>query len=68
MYEGFLSQLAQASGIDTPTPEDLARLDRKRPKKGCNEMNKWHPVELAVDLETTAGTFHEVHLPLLAAV
>ena len=29
--------LAQASGIATPTREDLARLDRKRPKKGSNE-------------------------------
>ena len=30
-------RLAQASGIATPTREDLARLDRKRPKKGSNE-------------------------------
>ena len=36
-YEAFLSQLAQASGIETPTREDLARLDRKRPKKGSND-------------------------------
>jgi transposase len=36
-YEEFLTRLAQASGIDTPTRADLARLDRKRPKKGCND-------------------------------
>ncbi len=32
-YQAFLTCLAQASGIDTPTREDLARLDRKRKKK-----------------------------------
>ena len=33
-YQEFLTRLAQASGIETPTRADLARLDRKRPKKG----------------------------------
>jgi len=36
-YEAFLTQLAQASGIETPTRADLARLDRKRRKKGANK-------------------------------
>jgi transposase len=36
-YEAFLTRLAKASGIATPTREDLARLDRKRPKKGSND-------------------------------
>src|ERR1051325_5924431 len=36
-YEGFLIGLAKASGIETPTREDLARLERKRPKKGSND-------------------------------
>jgi len=41
-YEAFLSRLAKASGIETPTRKDLATLDRKRPKKGSNE--EWeHP-------------------------
>ena len=41
-YQEFLTRLAQASGIDTPTRADLARLDRKRPKKGRNA--EWrHP-------------------------
>lgn len=41
-YQEFLTQLAQASGIDTPTREDLARIDRERPKKGSNA--EWtHP-------------------------
>ena len=36
-YEAWLGELAQASGIDTPTRQDLAKLDRKRPKKGSND-------------------------------
>jgi transposase len=36
-YQDFLTRLAQASGIETPTREDLARLDRERPKKGSND-------------------------------
>jgi transposase len=36
-YHEFLTRLAQASGIETPTRADLARLDRKRPKKGRNK-------------------------------
>jgi transposase len=36
-YTEFLTGLAKASGIETPTQEDLAKLDRKRPKKGSNE-------------------------------
>ena len=36
-YEEWLVQLARASGIETPTREDLAKLDRKRPKKGSNQ-------------------------------
>jgi transposase len=36
-YTDFLKRLAQASGIETPTQEDLAKLDRKRSKKGCNQ-------------------------------
>src|SRR5713226_4675730 len=35
-YQEFLTGLAKASGIETPTREDLARLDRKRKKKTSN--------------------------------
>ena len=35
-YEEFLKVLAKESGIETPTREQLARLDRKRKKKGSN--------------------------------
>ena len=36
-YPEFLTRLAQASGIETPTRDDLARLDRKRKKKTSNK-------------------------------
>jgi len=44
-YQEFLTGLAQASGIETPTREDLARLDKKRKNKGSNEdwMNPFDP-------------------------
>ena len=36
-YEAFLTRLAEASGIATPTRAELARLDRQRKKKGSND-------------------------------
>jgi transposase len=36
-YHDFLTKLAHASGIETPTRADLARIDRKRKKKGSND-------------------------------
>lgn len=36
-YQEYLTGLAKASGIETPTREDLARLDRKRKKKTSNQ-------------------------------
>ena len=36
-YNGFLTSLAQASGIATPTREDLARIDRSRKNKASNK-------------------------------
>lgn len=36
-YQDFLTKLAQASGMATPTRADLARIDRKRKKKGANK-------------------------------
>lgn len=43
-YEDFLKELAHASGIETPTRQDLATIDRKRSHKGSND--DWtHPQE-----------------------
>ena len=45
-YQAFLTELAKQSGIETPTREDLAKLDRKRAKKGSNDdwQNPHDPV------------------------
>lgn len=42
-YNDFLKKLAAESGIETPTREQLAKLDRKRPRKGSNE--EWESPE-----------------------
>src|SRR5713226_4830715 len=36
-YNDYLKDLAKAAGIEDPTREQLARLDRKRKKKGSNK-------------------------------
>jgi transposase len=36
-YQDFLSDLAKAQGIENPTKEDCARLDRKRKNKASNQ-------------------------------
>jgi len=43
-YAEFLEDLAKASGVETPTRQDLAKVDRNRPRKGSND--DWtHPQE-----------------------
>jgi transposase len=51
-YEEFLRKLAQESGIATPTREQLAKLDRKRAKKGSNEewVNPHDPKPKAMNI------------------
>jgi transposase len=36
-YPEFLTRLAKASGIETPTREDLVRIDKNRKNKGSNK-------------------------------
>jgi transposase len=36
-YDQFLTELAKNAGVEEPTRGDLARLDKKRPKKGSND-------------------------------
>lgn len=36
-YNDYLKEMAKASGIETPSRADLARLDKKREKKGSND-------------------------------
>jgi len=39
-YQEFLTRLAKESGIETPTREELAKLDKKRKNKAGND--DWH--------------------------
>jgi transposase len=36
-YQEFLTELAKASGVETPTREDLARVDKTRKNKASND-------------------------------
>ena len=60
-YEAFLTQLAEASGIATPTRAELARFDRTRKKKGSND--DWtHPQDPAAKItKLKAGRTHLAH-------
>jgi len=60
-YEAYLTRLAEAAGIDHPTREDLARFDRKRPKKGSNA--EWeHPHDPAARITRMKdGRTHLAH-------
>ena len=60
-YEDYLTELAKASGVETPTRQDLARIDRKRPKKGSNE--DWvNPHEPDADItKMKDGSTHLAH-------
>ena len=60
-YEEFLRRLARASGIATPTREDLARLDRKRKKRMSNEEWKSPADEDARIAKMKDGRTHLAH-------
>ncbi len=60
-YEEFLTRLAQASGIETPTREDLAKIDRNRKNKASND--DWeHPHDPDARItKMKDGTTHLAH-------
>ena len=60
-YEEFLTGLAQASGIQTPTREELARLDRKRKKRTSNKEWKSPVDEDARIAKMKDGRTHLAH-------
>jgi transposase len=60
-YEQFLTGLAKASGIETPTREDLARLDRKRKKRTSNKEWKSPVDEDARVAKMKDGRTHLAH-------
>lgn len=42
-YREFLTELAKASGIETPTAEDLAKFDRRRKDKSASNDDWFNP-------------------------
>jgi hypothetical protein len=42
-YREFLTDLAKASGIETPTAEELAQFDRQRKGKKCSNQDWFNP-------------------------
>src|ERR1035438_6023126 len=60
-YEEFLRGLAKASGIETPTREDLVRLDRKRKKRTSNKHWKSPADEDARIAKMKDGRTHLAH-------
>src|SRR5437762_12877208 len=60
-YEEFLRGLAKASGIATPTREDLARLARKRKKRTSNKEWKSPADEDARIAKMKDGRTHLAH-------
>jgi transposase len=60
-YQEFLTDLAKASGIETPTREDLARIDKNRKNKASN--NDWenpHDPDAKIT-KMKDGTTHLAH-------
>lgn len=60
-YDEFLADLARQSGMETPTREDLARIDRKRKKKTSNQewMSPSDPDARVTKMKD--GTTHLAH-------
>jgi len=61
-YREFLTQLAQASGIETPTAEDLAKFDRQRQGKKCGNDDWFNPHDPDAKVaKLKDGTTHLAH-------
>ena len=60
-YEEFLRGLAKASGIETPTREELVRLDRKRKKRTSNKQWRSPADEDARIAKLKDGRTHLAH-------
>jgi transposase len=60
-YQEFLTRLAKASGVETPTRDDLARLDRRRKKKTSNKdwTNPYDPEAKVTTMKN--GRTHLAH-------
>jgi transposase len=61
-YREFLTDLAKASGIATPTAADLAKLDRKRKGKKCSNNDWFNPHDPDAKVaKLKDGTTHLAH-------
>lgn len=61
-YREFLTELAQESGIETPTAEDLAKFDRQRKGKKCSNDDWFNPHEPDAKIaKMKDGTTHLAH-------
>lgn len=60
-YQDYLKQLTEAAGIENPTREDLAKLDKKRKNKGNNDdwQNPHDPDAKITKMKD--GTTHLAH-------
>jgi IS5 family transposase len=60
-YQEFLTRLAKASGIETPTREDLAKIDKGRKNKASNKEWEYpHDPDVRV-AKMKDGTTHLAH-------
>lgn len=60
-YQEFLTDLAKASGIDTPTREDLVKIDKKRKNKASNgDWENPHDPDAKI-AKMKDGTTHLAH-------
>ena len=60
-YDDYLKDLAKAAGIENPTREQLARMDRKRKKKGSNkEWKNPHDADARI-AKMKDGSTHLAH-------
>jgi len=61
-YREFLTDLAKASGIETPTAEDLAKFDRQRQGKKCSNDDWFNPHDADAKVaKLKDGTTHLAH-------
>jgi hypothetical protein len=63
-YRAMLTRMAQESGIDTPSAEDLARFDRKRKGKTLSNADWKSPTDPDARIaKMKDGTTHLAHKP-----
>jgi transposase len=61
-YREFLTDLAQGSGLETPTAEDLAQFDRQRQGKKCSNDDWFNPHDPDAKIaKMKDGTTHLAH-------